>query len=122
MDRLMREVRYWEPEVTNRRRSDDISTLKKTMRQHYRARRKELGLEVPRSWDRDLKSIFAYSPQKPEASRFISHIRPDIRREVATGLGEYQYHVDSLIQKMQRRAGELQLGAQRLRCHDRGQW
>ena len=109
----MKHIAHRRPRLKNKRRSDEISTLKITLREHYRRRRTELGLNIPKQWDEDLKAIFAFQPSRPEASRFISSIRSEVTRKVAQGLGQHQYHIDQLVRKIERRAGELQLNVHR---------
>jgi hypothetical protein len=112
MNELMREVARIAPKVTTRRKVESVSSLRTTLRSHYKKKRQHYGLEYPDFYDRDLRRLFSNAPeyrQNIRASRFIQRIRPDARRLVAAWAGSYQYTIDQVLRNMIKRADELDL-------------
>ena len=103
LDELMREIAGKESLVTSRRVVEPISRLRKTLRQHYKKKRKHYGLEYPNFYDRDLRRLFSDAPEcsrNMTAARFLNKIRKDVRRMVAGWTGEYQYTIDRVLEDM----------------------
>ncbi len=48
---------------TTRRRSIRCATLRKTLRQHYRNKRRHYGVDYPNFYDRDLRRLFSDAPE-----------------------------------------------------------
>ena len=111
VDALMKELAPRPPLVRRRQVVSPLSRLKKTLRAHYRNKRRVYGLDRPKVYDEDLRRIFtdAKGPHRPSAALFISRIRPEIRRRVAAATGEYQYTIDRVITDVVRRCRELGL-------------
>jgi Putative zinc-binding metallo-peptidase len=112
MDSLMRELAGKRPIVRTRKRIEPLSALHKTLRAHYERKRRHYGVEHPHFYDRDLRKLFSDAPEHAssmKAARFIARIRREIRRNVASWTGEYQYTIDQVIENMIRRANELNL-------------
>lgn len=112
MDAVMREVAPTKPRVTTRRKVEAISSLRTTLRSHYKKKRQHYGLEYPDFYDRDLRRLFSSSPehhQNLKASKFIQRIRREVRRLVAAWAGSYQYTIDQVLENMIKRADELDL-------------
>jgi Putative zinc-binding metallo-peptidase len=109
---LMRELAGKQPERVSRRRVDPLSSLKKTLRQHYERKRDHYGYEKPNFYDRDLRRVFSLpgdGVRGMTAARFISRIRKDVCRNVARWTGEYRYTIDQVLQDMIARSRELGL-------------
>ena len=94
MDRLMGIAaaacrRAW----TIRSKSIRCRSLRKTLRQHYRTKRRHYGVDYPNFYDRDLRRIFSDAPAvhaaNPTAAQFIARIR----RPVRTGGGRLDRHL-----------------------------
>ncbi len=112
MDAIMREVATTKPKVTTRRKVEAVTSLRTTLRSHYKTKRQHYGLEFPDFYDRDLRRLFSDLPeyhQNLKASRFIQRIRREVRRLVAAWAGSYQYTIDQVIENMIKRADELDL-------------
>jgi hypothetical protein len=111
VDTLMAGLAAQPPLVRRRQVISPLPRLKKTLRAHYRNKRRVYGLDRPQVYDEELKRIFTDSggPEKPSAAPFIARIRPEIRRRVAAATGEYQYTIDRVIRDVIRRSRELGL-------------
>jgi hypothetical protein len=112
VDRLMKELAGRPAPVRTRRTVAPLSRMSKTLRAHYRAKRRFYGLDRPRFYDEDLLRLFAAAPAAkgwPSAANFLQRIRPEVRRKVARWTGEYQYTIDQVFKDMIRRSRELRL-------------
>lgn len=121
VDELMQEIRDGKPQVRTRRRVEPIRSIRKTLGQHYKAKRARYGIDHPYSYDRDLRRLFAdpaESGHRPDsspvghgrsASAFLRRIRPELRRVVARWSGQYQYTIDQVLNEMIERCRELNL-------------
>jgi hypothetical protein len=112
MDELMRSLVGKASNDATHREVDPLPRLRKTLRQHYRRKRKHYGLEHPDFYDRDLRRIFSDAPefrQNMPASQFVARIRKDVRRDVARWTGEYQYTIDRVLADIIERCRQLRL-------------
>src|SRR5258706_9557635 len=91
---------------------EPMRALHKTMRQHYRTKRRHYGFDYPNFYDRDLRRLFSDAPEfaaNLTAAQFIARIRRPLRRVVASWTGIYQYTIDQVLEDMVERARELKL-------------
>jgi hypothetical protein len=112
MDTLMRSLQDVAPRVDNPEEVDPLPRLRKTLRQHYRTKRRHYGVDYPNFYDRDLRRLFSDDAQfagNPTAAQFIGRIRRQVRRVVASWTGIYQYTIDQVIEDMIARSRELKL-------------
>src|SRR3954471_7760354 len=112
MDALMQSLRGREPRLDNPAEIDPLSKLRKTLRQHYRTKRKHYGVDYPNFYDRDLRRIFSDAPEfagNITAAQFIARIRRPVRRVVANWTGIFQYTIDQVLEDMIARCRELRL-------------
>jgi hypothetical protein len=112
MDALMESLREREPRVQNPEEIDPLSRLRKTLRQHYRTKRRHYGVDYPNFYDRDLRRLFSDAPEFGDnitAAQFIGRIRRQVRRVVASWTGIYQYTIDQVLEDMIARCRELKL-------------
>ena len=112
MDTLMQSLRGQPPRVQNVAEVDPLRRLRKTLRQHYRNKRRHYGVDYPNFYDRDLRRLFSDAPEfsgNAAASQFIARIRKPVRRVVAGWTGIYQYTIDQVIEDMIARCRELKL-------------
>jgi hypothetical protein len=112
MDALMATVRDRPPRLDNPVEIEPLRRLRKTLRQHYRAKRRRYVREYPHFYDRDLRRLFSDAPElaaNPTAAQFISRIRRPTRRLVAGWTGIYQYTIDQVLEDMVTRCRELKL-------------
>jgi len=112
MDSLMHSLRGQEARIDNPVEIDPLPKLRKTLRQHYRMKRKHYGVDYPNFYDRDLRRIFSDAPEfagNLTAAQFIARIRRPVRRVVANWTGIFQYTIDQVLEDMIARCRELRL-------------
>ncbi|MEM6980440.1 MAG: putative zinc-binding metallopeptidase [Planctomycetota bacterium] len=112
MDAWMSELAGKRPAVHSRKTTDPLSRLRKTLREHYTAKREHYGLNHPSVYDADLRRLFTGDPnhkRSPTAAAFLTRIRAELRRVVARWTGQYSYTIDQVIQEMIERCRELKL-------------
>jgi hypothetical protein len=112
MDAVMRSVRDRAPALNNPEEIEPLRRLRKTLRQHYRTKRRHYGVDYPNFYDRDLRRLFSDAPEFAggvTAAQFIGRIRKATRRAVAEWTGIYQYTIDQVIEDMIARSRELKL-------------
>src|ERR1041384_360201 len=112
MDRLMASIRRQPPRLENLTEVEPLSQIRKTLRQHYRTKRRHYGVDHPNFYDRDLRRIFSDAPEfaaNITAAQFIGRIRRQLRRVVASWTGIYQYTIDQVLEDMIERCRELKL-------------
>ena len=114
VDELIADVGTARPVVASRQQIDPVRSIRKTLAQHYEARRKLYTIEYPETYDRDLFRIFSIDPddrRAPAASTFLRKNRRKIRRMVARWTGEYQLTLDHVLEQMIGRCRALKLRA-----------
>jgi hypothetical protein len=112
MDALMTSLRDQPPRVQNAEEVDPLRKIPKTLRRHYRNKRRHYGVDHPNFYDRDLRRLFSAEPEFADritASQFIARHRRHVRRVVAEWTGIYQYTVDQVLEDMIARCRELKL-------------
>ena len=112
MDRLMQSLAGREPLVTSGKTLDPLPRLRKTLRQHYRRKRRHYGVDYPAFYDRDLRRLFSDAPEfsgNMAASQFIGRIRRSVRQLVSSWTGIYQYTIDQVLEDMIDRSRQLKL-------------
>jgi hypothetical protein len=112
MDSLMDSLRGATPPVENPDEVDRLDTLRSTLRQHYRNKRRYYGVDYPNFYDRDLRRLFSDAPEFGSAitaAQFINRIRRSVRRVVSGWTGIYQYTIDQVLEDMIERCRELNL-------------
>jgi hypothetical protein len=89
-----------------------VRQLKKTLREHYTAKRDHYAIDTPQFYDRDLLRLFDSTEEGAtgsSAAAFLRKIRPELRRSVAHWTGEFQYTIDQVLAEMIDRCRELDL-------------
>jgi hypothetical protein len=112
MDELMASLRGRAPRVQDVGEVDPLTSLTKTLRRHYRAKRRHYGVDYPDFYDRDLRRMFSDAPDYASnitAAQFISRHRRQVRRVVASWTGIYQYTIDQVLEEMITRCQKLRL-------------
>jgi hypothetical protein len=112
MDALMTSLRDRPPRIQNAEEIDPHRKLRKTLRQHYRNKRRHYGVDHPHFYDRDLRRLFTAAPEASDritAAQFIARHRRHVRRVVANWTGIYQYTIDQVLEDMIARCRELKL-------------
>ena len=109
---LMTSIRGKPPRLDNPVQIDPLRRLRKTLRQHYRTKRRYYWLDYPNFYDRDLRRLFSDAPEFADnitAAQFIARIRRPTRRLVSGWTGIYQYTIDQVLEDMVARCRELKL-------------
>jgi hypothetical protein len=91
---------------------EPLSSLKKTLREHYRRKRAYYTIHWPASYERNLYRVFsADSRKRPAASaaQFLRHYRTEISDLVARGTGVHHYTINHIVRHMIVRCRELNL-------------
>ncbi len=112
MDSLMLSLRGRPPVFDRADEVDPLRRQRKTLRQHYRAKRRRYRVERPSFYDRDLRRLFSDAPEFASnlpATQFLARLRHPLRRLVAGWTGIYQYTIDQVIEDMIVRCRELKL-------------
>ncbi len=112
VDDLMEELRGEEPRLVDPTEVEPLRRVRRTLRYHYRLKRRHYGVEHPKFYDRDLRRLFSDAPEfgdNPTAAQFITRNRKHARRVVASWTGIYQYTVDRVLEDMIARCQELRL-------------
>ena len=112
MDELMASIRERPPRITSQDEVDPLPRLRRTLRQHYRNKRRYYGIDYPHFYDRDLRRLFSEAPEFADnmtAAQFLERTRRQTRRLVAGWTGIYQYTIDKVLVDMITRCRELKL-------------
>lgn len=112
IDRLMKSLADRQPRVTTTEEVDPLRRLRKTLRQHYKKKRRHYGVGRPTVYDRDLRRLFSDATEfadRATAAKFLTRIRKPVRRLVASWTGIYQYTVDQVFEDLIARCQELNL-------------
>jgi hypothetical protein len=112
MDALMSSLRDQVPRVQIADEIDPLRKIRRTLRQHYRNKRRHYGVDHPHFYDRDLRRLFSADPEfndRITAAQFIARHRRHVRRVVADWTGIYQYTIDQVLEDMIGRCRELKL-------------
>ncbi len=120
VDEVMAEIADRPTAVRSRKHIEPLSKIRKTLGEHYEAKRARYGTGYPDFYDRDLIRLFNDGPTSHKgesAAAFLRRIRPQIRRTVANWTGEYQYTIDQVLQEMIGRSRQLQLRRTRPQAH-----
>lgn len=103
VDQLMREIAGRPPLVRTHKTPYALPTLRRTLRIHYRRRRRHYRVGEQDLYDRDLLQLFSAAPEhaaRPAAARFLARIRGEVRRRVQRWTGQYQYLIDQVLEEM----------------------
>jgi hypothetical protein len=112
MDALMRELQNKAPLDESKEELDPLRRLQRSLRQHYRRKRRRQGVDHPKFYDRELRRLFSDKPEHAgnmTAAQFLGRMRRPLRRLVASWTGIYQYTIDQVLEDMITRARELKL-------------
>ena len=91
---------------------EPLSSLTKTLREHYRRKRAYYTIHWPASYERNLYRMFSATSRRqsaPSAAQFLRHYRADISDIVARGTGVHPYTVNHIVKHMMVRCREQNL-------------
>ena len=112
LDELMSQLRGKPPRVVDNCEVAPLRRVRRTLRYHYRLKRRRYGVDHPAFYDGDLRRLFSDAPEfagNITAAQFIGRIRKPVRRLVASWTGIYQYTVDRVLEEMIERCRALKL-------------
>ncbi len=112
MDQLMQSLVSRVPAMSSTDTLDGLPTLKQTLRQHYRKKRRHYGIDYPSFYDLDLRRLFSDAPEYSQhmtAAQFLGRIRKSVRKLVGSWTGIYQYTIDQVFEDMITRCRQLNL-------------
>jgi hypothetical protein len=91
---------------------EPLSSLKKTLREHYRKKRAYYTIHWPASYERNLYRVFSREARRqsnPSAAQFLRHHRDEISHIVAQGTGVHHYTINHIVKHMIVRCREQNL-------------
>jgi hypothetical protein len=112
MDQLMGALAGTPPRLVHANEVDGLRRARRTLRQHYRRKRRHYGVDRPDFYDRDLRRLFSDAPEfaaNVTAAAFVTRIRRQVRRLVASWTGIYQYTIDQVLEDIIVRCRDLRL-------------
>jgi hypothetical protein len=112
VDETMAGLRGQPPLVTNRRVVDAIGTSRRTLREHYRERRRYAEQAAPQRYDRALRRCFVPrtgDPREIPAASFIQAARPGLTRLLSRRERLHPYLIHNVARLLVHRARELDL-------------
>jgi len=112
VDELMQQVKDRPPAVATRRTPFSLGSLRRTLRVHYRRKRRHYRVDGREFHDRDLLALFSNAPEhaaNPPAARFLTKVRREVRGRVRRWTGERLYVIDQVLGDMLTRCKDLGL-------------
>ncbi|MCE9544702.1 MAG: putative zinc-binding metallopeptidase [Planctomycetia bacterium] len=116
VDRLMASLRDVPPKVRSREQVEPLRTNRKTLREHYQAKRQFYAVESQHFYDRELRRLFSDQPEfagNLSAAAFLRRLRPELRQVVAHWTGQYQYIINQVLDQMIVRCRDMKLRVHR---------
>jgi hypothetical protein len=111
VDEVMQGLKGRPPLVTKRSPVDPLSSLRRTLRIHYRRRRAYYRVDAGDGYDADLRRLFSDPSVGAgrSAARFLQGIRRDTRKLVRRFTGQRLYFIDQVLGDMIERSRQLGL-------------
>ena len=112
VDEMVREIAERPPLVRSRERTDEIGSVRTTLREYYRRKRQLYGQEDASIYDRDLCHLFSRRPEdqrRKPAARFLRERRPELRELVTQWTDQPRFAVDDVLGALMRRSRALGL-------------
>jgi hypothetical protein len=112
MDQLMGAIAGKPPRLVQATEVDGLRRVRRTLRQHYKQKRRHYGVDRHDFYDRDLRRLFSDAPEfagNVTAAAFVTRIRRQVRRLVASWTGIYQYTIDQVLEDIIVRCRALRL-------------
>jgi hypothetical protein len=100
------------PQVSDKTEIEPLSTLTRTLREHYAEKRAHFTWHWEENYDVGLRRVFSDDPERSSAApatRFLRRARALLRARIAEGTGVHAYAVDQLLRQMIARAQALGL-------------
>ena len=119
VDDIVQECSTYPPPVRSRAHTEPVGSLKRTLRAHYKARRRRYGVDLPDFFDQLLERLFApgRASTSESAAAFLRRTGPELRRRVVQVTGLHAYTVDQFLEEMKTRCRRLGLRRTRSERH-----
>ncbi len=112
VDELMSEIAGTAPQVRVKEQPYRISTVSKTLREHYAEKRERFVSTAQSIYDRDLRSLFSADVDEGEpAGKFLRRNKAQVRAIVARWSGQYEFTLEVVVKEMIDRCRDLNLRA-----------
>ena len=112
VDALMAEVGPLPPPVRSRRIIEGLAGDRRTLREHYEAKKARYADGSLEFFDADLFKLFSAAAEhahRPSAAGFLRKLRPELRGAVSRWTGAHAYTIDQVLIDMITRCRELKL-------------
>jgi hypothetical protein len=112
VEELMQSIAGDPPVVRSRAQPYSLSTLRRTLRTHYKRKRERYSPGFSTDYDRDLRRLFDGDPRDtryPTAAAFLRKHGKEIRKMVTEWTGGYEFTVDYVLKDITGRCMELKL-------------
>jgi hypothetical protein len=112
VDALMRQIAGRARRSPRGARRSRSPSQRRTLRVHYRRKRRHYRVDARDTHDRDLRALFSDAPEhagNPPAAPFLTRIRREVRNRVRRWTGERLYVIDQVLGDMVTRCRELGL-------------
>ncbi len=112
MDALMQSLVGKQPLLDRAEEVDPLRRLNRSLRYHYKRKRRHYGVDHPTFYDRDLRKLFSETAEHAShmtAAQFLGRHRRQVRKVVADWTGIYQYTIDRVLEDIIVRCRELKL-------------
>lgn len=109
---LMEEIQTKPALVTSREQVEPLRSIKKTLGEHYAEKREYYGMDLPSTYDRQLRKVFAEArdnARQPTAAAFLRAHRVELRKRVAQETGDYPHTIEHVLREITQRCRELDL-------------
>ncbi len=114
VDTFMRSLADKPSRIRSRERPYSLPRLRRTLRTHYARKRDKYTPGFSKDYDRHLTSLFSANPSDrrfPTAASFLRKHGKEIRQQVSTWTGEYEFTVEQVLKELMGRCTELKLRA-----------
>lgn len=113
VDKMMEGIRGKKPLRRRGSKWRRLSTIRMTVAQSHKIKRRALESDFPEYFDRDLKTIFAVTEDGERAAKFLRRHRMMLVRTVSQWTGEKRYTIQGLVTRFAERCVDLKLRVQR---------
>ncbi len=113
VNELMEEIKELKPKVQSKLQIEPLSTIRTTLRTHYKRKCEKCGIEDRAFYDRELRRLFQTDSKEKgiAASSFLRSNRQELRTIASHWTSQDPYVTDQILQQMIERSRELRLRA-----------
>lgn len=103
VDELMKSIAGTMPPNRSREKVEPLSQLRKTLREHYRLKRENYGIDIPQLYDGELMQLFPQgntNGKSRSVATLLRKLRPDLCQLCSRGTGESSYFIGQIVDEM----------------------